>query len=399
MVRKRERESNITWPVHKLSCEQEEIKNESLDFVKSKLGKQQEGIFVIEGQAGTGKSVLVTALFNEIQAACKDKDSIFGGTKNYVLVNHPEMLKFYKRIAGESSILLKKNFERPTSFINKIQKSAEKADVVIVDEAHLLLTKKDAYNHFYQENQLQEILKNAKIVILIFDNKQVLKAKSYWSKQKLAAILGEDNVKIRHLQKQFRIEANSDVQDWINGFCNKKICCLPEKQKFDFRIMNDSKQMYELIKEHEVTAGLSRLLATYDFPYRLDGNDYFVKAGTLSLRWDRSKPQESLAWAERTDTIDEVGSVYTIQGFDLNYAGVILGPSLGYDEQLSKLVVRSELYEDQAAFNGLKHLNTNIKAVKERLILNALNVLLTRARKGLYIYAVDKNLQKKLLQG
>ncbi|KRN27528.1 DUF2075 domain-containing protein [Liquorilactobacillus mali] len=398
MVRENKGKLDMTWPVRKLSCEQEEIKNEALNFVKSKIEARQKGIFVIGGRAGTGKSVLVTALFNEIQAACKDKSSIFSKTKNYVLVNHPEMLKFYKRVAGESPILLKKNFDRPTSFINRIHKSAEQVDIVIIDEAHLLLTKKDAYNHFYQENQLQEILKYARIVILIFDNKQVLKAKSYWSKQKLAAILGEDNVKIRHLQKQFRIEANVDVQNWISDFCSKKISHLPAKQKFDFRIMNDAKEMYELVKVHEKTEGLSRLLATYDFPYRLDGNDYFVKAGNLSLRWDRSKPQESLAWAERADTIDEVGSVYTIQGFDLNYAGIILGPSLGYDEQLDKIVVRSEFYEDQAAFNGIKHLDTNIKAAKERLILNALNVLLTRARKGLYIYAVDSKLRKKLLQ-
>lgn len=33
-----------------------------------------------------------------------------------------------------------------------------------------------------------------------------------------------------------------------------------------------------------------------------------------------------LAWAEQPQTINEVGSMFTIQGFDLNYAGVILGP-------------------------------------------------------------------------
>ncbi len=108
MVRENEGKLGITWPVRELSCEQEEIKNEALNFAKSKIEERQKGIFVIGGQAGTGKSVLVTALFNEIQAACKDKSSIFSGTNNYVLVNHPEMLKFYKRVAGESPMLLKK---------------------------------------------------------------------------------------------------------------------------------------------------------------------------------------------------------------------------------------------------------------------------------------------------
>ncbi|MFT9373633.1 DUF2075 domain-containing protein [Liquorilactobacillus hordei] len=398
MIREHKETLDMTRTLQNLSCEQEEVKSSVLNFAEYKLMEKQKGVFVIEGQAGTGKSVLVTSIFNEIQRAHNDKSSVFSGTNNYVLVNHPEMLKFYKRIAGESSVLLKKNFDRPTSFINKMLKNTEQADIVIIDEAHLLLTKKDVYNHFFQENQLQEIIKHAKVVIVIFDDNQVLKAKSYWSKQKLIAILGEKNIEIKHLQKQFRVEADADVQDWIAEFCSKKIQQVPKKQKFDFRIMNDAKEMYELVKEHEKTVGLSRLLATYDFPYRLDGNDYFVKAGNLNLRWDRSNPKESLAWAERSDTINEVGSVYTIQGFDLNYAGIILGPSLGYDEKSNKLIVRPEFYEDQAAFNGIKQLGSNIEATKERLMLNALRVLLTRARKGLYIYAVDINLQKKLLE-
>lgn len=39
---------------------------------------------------------------------------------------------------------------------------------------------------------------------------------------------------------------------------------------------------------------------------------------------------KGLAWAEQPQTINEVGSTFTIQGFDLNYAGVILGPSVKY---------------------------------------------------------------------
>ena len=39
------------------------------------------------------------------------------------------------------------------------------------------------------------------------------------------------------------------------------------------------------------------------------------------------------AWAEKPHTIDEIGSTFTIQGFDLNYAGVILGPSVTYNRE------------------------------------------------------------------
>jgi hypothetical protein len=39
---------------------------------------------------------------------------------------------------------------------------------------------------------------------------------------------------------------------------------------------------------------------------------------------------KNLSWAEQSHTINEVGSTFSIQGFDLNYAGVILGPSVKY---------------------------------------------------------------------
>lgn len=384
--------------VDNLSTEQKEIKKEAIYFIEEKINNSQKGVFIIEGQAGTGKSVLVTALFEKIQESSKEKTSKIYGTKNFVLVNHPEMLKFYKRVAGKSDNLLKKNFERPTTFINRCKKEVKYADVVIVDEAHLLLTKRDSYNHFDQENQLEEILKYAKVVILIFDNKQVLKAKSYWSTEKLMSLLKGTDIKIKHLRQQFRIEANSAVKEWITAFCEKEILKLPSSQNFDFRIMDDANEMYQLIRMHNENVGTSRVLATYDFPYRLDGKDYFVNAGNLQLRWDRSKPQEKLAWAEREDTIDEVGSVYTIQGFDLNYAGIILGPSVGYDKVKEELILYSEFYEDQAAFNGVKLLGINQMNVKERLMLNAMNVLLTRPKKGLYIYAVNDDLRKRLLR-
>ncbi|AEX77669.1 DNA/RNA helicase domain-containing protein [Corynebacterium diphtheriae] len=44
----------------------------------------------------------------------------------------------------------------------------------------------------------------------------------------------------------------------------------------------------------------------------------------------RGSKNKELSWAEKPHTINEVGSIFTIQGFDLNYAGVIIGPSVQY---------------------------------------------------------------------
>lgn len=84
----------------------------------------------------------------------------------------------------------------------------------------------------------------------------------------------------------------------------------------------------------------------------------------------------------------------TIQGFDLNYAGVIIGPSVKYRE--GKLIFDKKASKNKKATNQRMWNNKKID-VSEELLRNELNVLLTRGVHGLYIYAVDEQLQQALL--
>ncbi|GCD57464.1 hypothetical protein WSS15_21930 [Acetobacter pasteurianus] len=385
-------------PFQKLSSAQEALKKDILEFCKAHQ-KDEHAIFVIEGDAGTGKSLVINSIFNDLQCmarSCQDEDC-FSGKENYLIVNHPEMMKLYTNISEDFPYIRKKDFERPTTFINKMNKLEKRADVVLIDEAHLLLTRPDKYNRFNQNNHLEEIIKLARIVILVFDEKQVLKFKSYWNKNTLSEILNGFPVETFYLTDQFRMHANADVLEWIKNFCSKKVTTFPKKQNFDFRCFDDAQEMYALIKQKNSQCGLSRIVATYDYPYRLDGKEHFIDEGRFHLRWDLSKPDEKLPWAERPDTINEVGSVYTVQGFDLNYVGLILGPSVMYDAQADCLRLDPTRYEDGAAFTGKDGL-AQPEQVKEQIMLNAINVLMTRAVRGLYLYAHDPALRKKLRQ-
>ena len=383
-------------PYKKLTEEQEKLKESIFRFCYSHQN-DEHAIFLIQGNAGTGKSLLLSSIFNNLQDISKNyPENPLYKTNNYLLVNHPEMLKLYKEIAVQNPNLLKKNFERPTTFINRMEKNNKKADIILIDEAHLLLTKKDPYNNFRQNNQLEEIIKHSHIVILVFDEQQVLKFKSYWKGQKIQQFLKSIPNETYRLTSQIRIQANNAVYKWITQFCNRKLLPVPKVAKFDLRIFESANEMYNSIKHQNDKYGLCRILATYDFPYNLDGKDYYVTTDNFKLRWDRSKPQDPKPWAERPDTIDEVGSVYTIQGFDLNYAGIILGPSISYDPQKDEIVVHPDRYEDGAAYMGSSNIASPEDA-KCRIILNSINVLMTRARKGMYIYAADAKLHKKLL--
>ncbi|MFS8369355.1 DUF2075 domain-containing protein [Acetobacter indonesiensis] len=385
-------------PEKKLSPQQNDLKQAIKTFC---LAHQNDdhAIFLIEGDAGTGKSIVLNSIFNEIQNLShnKNENSPFYGMKNYLVVNHPEMIKLYKNISEKFSYLKKKDFERPTTFINRMIKDNTKADIVFVDEAHLLLTKSDKYNHFKQNNHLEELIKLSRITILVFDEKQVLKFKSCWDQGLLNTQVHAYPLETYHLSQQFRVQANTDVQEWIKAFYNYKINPMPRKQNFDFRFFDDAQDLYDLIRQKNNVYGLCRMLATYDYAYKLDGQDHFITEGRFHLRWDRSKPDEKLPWAERPDTIEEVGSVYTVQGFDINYVGLILGPSVLYDEETDRIKIDPSRYEDSAAFTGRDGIS-DPEDVKQKIMLNAINVLMTRAVHGLYIYASDAALRKKLMQ-
>ena len=101
-------------------------------------------------------------------------------------------------------------------------------------------------------------------------------------------------------------------------------------------------------------------------------------------------------WAEQEHTINEVGSIFTVQGFDLAYAGLIIGPSVSYDPIEKKVKINPKLKCDDTMKGKITLPDGSKKDVGEFLGLNEFRVLMTRGSKGLYIYACDDELRKKI---
>lgn len=190
-------------PYKELNTEQMELRDEIVRYCKENINAIEPTVLLIEGDAGTGKSVLLSSTFNLIQDLASENDNPLSNHKNnYLLVNHNEMLKTYQAISKSLPNLRKKNFLRPTTFINRMDKAGTKAEIVLVDEAHLLLTKKDSFNSFNYDNHLDEIIKRSKVTVIIYDPRQVLKAKSYWNKSQITEL--SLFIKPRHFISQIR---------------------------------------------------------------------------------------------------------------------------------------------------------------------------------------------------
>lgn len=391
-----------------LSDEQVELKEKVLKFAVDAIKNYDEtaakpAMFVIDGDAGTGKSVILNALFNEIQRLAKvEEREEWKGTRNALLVNHPEMLKLYHRICQSFPYIAKTDINRPTSHINSQQKSKEIFDVVIIDEAHLLASSKNGFKRFMQDNHLEEIMKSCKCVILVYDEKQSLRCDQFWGPKdgaQLQKYLDQSSkYEVHYLKTQFRMNNSSkEVQEWVKALSTeKRLLPLPKStDTFEFKVWDNCQAMYEEIQKLNDKYGQCRILSTYDFPYRIGPKDWFVTStGGFKLRWDRFNPQAKLPWSERPDSIDEVGSVYTIQGFDLNYAGVILGPCVKYDETTDGIKFDPSVYDDHAGFQKRQNIH-NHDSVKEKIIMNSINVLLTRPVRGLFIHIWDPILRQR----
>ena len=392
-------------PFHKLTQEQINAKEEILDKIKEAVILDEKGqLIIVEGEAGSGKTVLMSTLLYEIGKYNLDLDK---NLDIHLLVNHNEHVSIYNQIVTKLGLSTKSNniVSKPTSFINN-HSSNEKVDVVIVDEAHLLLTQgKQSYQG---ENHLNDLLERAKVVVIVFDLKQVLTTEQIWELDKLNYHFDSAKNKNNHiiLRNQMRINSDETTIEWIRNLVdNQKVQNIPyDKKGYEIKVFDNPNELEQSIKDkaQNTDSGISRMLATFDWQYKTkppEKEDYWrVKVGNWSMPWNYqfkvSKEQSKLPWVEQEQSIDEIGSTYTIQGLDLNFAGVIIGPSVKYrngkivfDEQSSanKKATRRRTLED-----GSK------QYFSETLLKNELNVLLTRGVNGLYIYAVDNQLREAL---
>lgn len=395
-------------PFHKLTHEQLEAKNLIMERVNSSLDNDEEGqLIMVTGEAGAGKTVLLSNLFYDLVGYKK-----YGHPLNvHIMVNHDEQVKVYREISKKLGIDVNL-VGKPTSFINK----GEKADVILVDEAHLLWTQgKQSYQG---TNQLEDLRKLGKVVVIIFDQHQVLRSQQIVEAAQLQRMVGEalksDN--LIELKNQLRIDANKSTIQWVRDLVDhQKVGKLQPDNKYEIKVFDSPKDLENAIQiknrsdlDSHYANGISRLVATFDWTFSTgskpsDGSlTWDVKIGDWRMPWNnqlktkqkRSVSYRNLSWAERSETINEVGSTYTIQGFDLNYARVIIGPSVRYRDGMIVFDPKAHANKDA---NQKRTLQSGEKrSFAEKLIRNELNVLLTRGVHGLYIYTVDPELREAL---
>lgn len=373
--------------VDDLSDDQKHVITDINGYISQAMNNNQHSVAVIEGAAGTGKSVVLMELVRKYMTDKHYKTSL--------VVNHPELYKAYRDLGASIPNMKVSSIRRPTSLINYAQKNHEKYDIIFVDEAHLLYSKPEPYAHYRGQNQLTDLMNLAKVVVVVYDFDQVFQSKMYWDKQLLQKTIGNHPHKLFSMNFQYRMVASDEQVAWMDDLTNQKpMKSFPENSDFEFKVFDTAGELFENIKKRNKEVGMSRVVATSGFP-RIDGR-HNVEMDSFSLPWDEWDPQRT-HWAKREGSITQVGTIYTLQGFDLNYVGMIIGPSFGYDKQTDTMTIIPEKYSHKEIFKKRKDIHFTNEEYKE-FIANVLNVLIKRGKYGLYLTAYDDALRQRLVE-
>ena len=396
-------------PLKKLTDEQREAKELIIQKVISAINNHRDGqLIFVQGEAGTGKTVLTTSTFYEL---IKQSSEISQSLRCHLIVNHDQQLTVYQQMA-ERLDLGDGIVSKPTSFINSHSPS-DKVDVCFIDEGHLLLTQ--GKMSYQGKNQLQDVIDRSRVTVVMFDEYQVLTTEEYWEENVLEGFksLAKNQDNYITLDNQLRMNCSATTAEWVRRFAIDKTIdeFTPDSEGYEVKLFDSPNELFKAIekKSKDKDCELSRVVATYDWDYSkttrpAQGGLWSVQIGNWTKPWNyelshdmdrREKTQlKSLAWAEQSHTINEIGSTFSIQGFDLSYVGVILGPSVQFRD--GHVVFCPENSKNEKATRNRTLADGSIAQFGETFIRNEVKVLLTRGTKGLYIYACDPALSKAL---
>lgn len=373
--------------VDDLSDDQKAVITDMNHYIKDSLNGQESAVAIIQGATGTGKSVVLMQLVRQYMTDKRYRTSL--------VVNHPELYKAYQDLAESIPNMKASAIRRPTSLINYAQKNHKQYDIIFVDEAHLLYSKSEPYAHYRGQNQLTDLMNLAKVVVVVYDFDQVFQSKMYWDQDLLYQTIGHHPHKRFDMNFQYRMVASDEQVAWMDDLAAEKpLRSFPENSDFEFKMFDTAGELFENIKKRNKEVGMSRVVATSGFP-RIDGR-HNVEMDSFSLPWDEWDPQRT-HWAKREGSITQVGTIYTLQGFDLNYVGMIIGPSFGYDPQTDTMTIIPEKYSHKEIFKKRKDMQFSRDEYKI-FIANVLNVLMKRGKYGLYLTAYDDALRARLLE-
>ena len=352
---------------------------------RAQKDKRDKAVVVVKGGPGTGKSVIALNLLGVL-------------SQRGAHVQHATGSKAFTenlwRVLGSRSkaqIRYFNNFgQAPTNGI----------DVILADEAHRV---RASSNHRFTPKdrktdraQIDELVDAAKVSVFFIDDYQAVRPDEVGSTALIreAAVRHEARFESIDLRTQFRCAGSDEFIDWVDQLLEIRKTGIStfSTHAFDVALVEDPFVLEASLATRRQEGYTARLMAGFCWPWSdADAagnlaND--VSIGAFQRPWNAKHDARKLAkgiptaqfWATDPGGAGQIGCIYTAQGFEFDYAGVIWGPDL---------VIRDGVWVGQPSASRDHMVRTRGGARFIDIIKNAYRVLLTRGMRGCYISILD----------
>lgn len=377
--------------------EQRVAYNLVLHAVEKSRSSDTKQVVIVSGGPGTGKSVIALSLLGEL--ARQGRTVLHAtGSRSFT--------KTLRKIAGHRSTRTKALFKYFNSFMD-----AEKngLDVLILDEAHRIReTSADRWTRASARTgrpQVEELISAARVPVFLLDEHQTVKPGELGSIEEITTYAASVGLPVHLIQldDQFRCGGSEAYVGWVLrllGLFPGGPIPWPGDDHFSLRMAESPQELEAAMRTEKDRGYTARITAGYCWPWSkpLPNGTLVddVTIGSWSRPWNLRDERAvggappSALWATDPAGFGQVGCVYTAQGFEYDWNGVIFGPDL---------VWRGDRWVAQRSGSkdpNFRSVNTVPNEEFDRLIRNVYKVLLTRGMIGTVIYSTDQETREML---
>lgn len=415
-------------PYKNLNFEQLNVVTEIVQNIDEAITNNAKSLSVIDGDAGTGKTIVImylAKLLADLQSFDNKNDDIDDESNFNIFfelenINQKFKNKSIALVIPQPSLCgrIRKIFDKidlgdaDIKIFSPIQfgKSNDDFDITLVDEAHLLKVgvtgtlgkqvheiDQKIFGNTDIHSELEWIMAKSKNVVMVFSDQQRIRPANI-SKSDILKYSDEYNMREYWLKTQMRSLGGKKYIDYIHDILSNDLRPTQKEifKDFEAKIFTNIQDFVAAMQKRESEYGLSRMVAGFAWKWssKEDKREYDIRIDGMEFRWNSTQNN----WIGSKNAPEEVGSIYTVQGDDLNYVGIIIGNDLLYRN--GKLIFNREACADSGAMKRSQRQVANNEQISEddmlEQILRTYRILMNRAVKGVYIYACDEELSKYL---
>lgn len=364
------------------------VLNAVLEQARHGFHAKKKAVMLVHGGPGTGKSVIALHLLAELASTGLNVQHATGSrafTENL------------RKLVGNRAAAQFKYFNSyPTAERDAI-------DVLVMDEAHRIReTSADRFTPRERRSgklQIAELLHAAKVSVFFIDDRQVVRPGEIGSSELIRETAEAEGAEVHEfdLETQFRCGGSDGFINWVENTLTIRRTpniLWDNTDGFEFQIMDSVQELEAAIRSKQETGQTARLMAGFCWPWSspTSTGDLVpdVQIGPWAMPWNARSGAGRLApgipkelfWASDPRGIEQVGCVYTAQGFEFDYAGIIWGTDLVFDPIGGQWIGNPSESEDKQVKKS--------KGDFVDLVKNTYRVLLTRGMKGCYVYFQDE---------